>query len=312
MYLNFWKNIFLNNYTLKHSILYLSLFFLIFSQNTHAQDSKEILNLKSKLTNAKSESEQLTYLVDIGNMYSQNNSVDSALVYVKKYLPIYESQNNIEQIGRTNLFMAKLYFSKNDIVSGEKYVVVAEKNLDQTENYDKRAQTYYFLASVNSINKKDKIAAEYCNKIVKLYQQNKIKDKRLVLSAYQRLFQNSLVQENAVAGFNTLNTYIDFTKTHFPEYLYEAYYLAGTFYLTNKDFNKALDFFKKALEAAKRNKNETQMATAKMLIGDIYTETKQFDIAKTYLNEAKTYFEDKKINESLKPIYYFLSDVNYK
>ncbi|WP_435525516.1 hypothetical protein [Chryseobacterium indoltheticum] len=76
-----------------------------------------------------------------------------------------------------------------------------ERYLNKTENYDKRAWAYYLLATVNSVNKKNRIANDYCNQILDLYDQKKIKDKKVVLTAYQRLFQNNFLQENPVEAY---------------------------------------------------------------------------------------------------------------
>jgi adenylate cyclase len=277
-----------------------------------AQESEGILELKKKLSLAKSDIEKAKIYVNLGNTYADNKIGDSAIAYSKLSLSIYERLNDTEQIGRSNLFIGGLFLEKLDLVNSEKYLLEGEKYLNKTENYDKRALTYYLLATVNSVNKKNKVADDYCNQIFNLNNQKKIKDKKVVLAAYQRLFQNNFLQDNAVDGYKSLNTYIEFTRSNFPEYLYDAYFFAGTFYLSNKDFKKSLDYYQKALEIGKKNKSEQQVATSKMLIGNIYSETKQYEQAKPFLNDAKNYFENHQLNDNLKLVYYYFSDINYK
>ena len=277
-----------------------------------AQESVGILELKRKLSLAKSDREKAKIYVDLGNLYVENKIADSAIAYSKLGLPIYERLNDTEQIGRSNLFIGGLFLEKLDLVNSEKYLIEGEKYLNRTENYDKRAWAYFLLATVNSINKKNEVANDYCNQILNLNNQKKIKDKKVVLAAYQRLFQNNFLQDNAVDGYKSLNTYIEFTKSNFPDYLHDAYFFAGTFYLSNKDFKKSLDYYQKALEIGKKNKNEQQVATSKMLIGNIYSETKQYEQAKPFLNDAKNYFENHQSNDNLKLVYYYFSDINYK
>ena len=287
--------------------------FLFYGNTVYkAQESVEILELKKKLSLAKSDKEKAKIYVDLGNTYADNKIGDSAIDYSKLSLPIYERLSDTEQIGRSNLFIGGLFLEKLDLVNSEKYLLEGEKYLNKTDNYDKRAWTYYLLATVNSVNKKNKVANDYCNQIFNLNNQKKIKDKKVVLAAYQRLFQNNFLQDNAVDGYKSLNTYIEFTRSNFPEYLYDAYFFAGTFYLSNKDFKKSLDYYQKALEIGKKSKNEQQVATSKMLIGNIYSETKQYEQAKLFLNDAKNYFEKYQLNDNLKLVYYYFSDINYK
>lgn len=125
------------------------------------------------------------------------------------------------------------------------------------------------------------------------------------------MFQNNFLQENPVEAYKSLNTYIEFTKNNFPEFIYDAYFFAGTFYLSNKDFKKSLDYYQRSLEIAKKSKNEQQVANYKMFIGNIYSETKQYEKAKLF-NDAKNYFEEHQLNNSLQMLYYYFSDINYK
>lgn len=299
---------------LKNKLTSIAILCIFFSGNTvfKAQDSAGILELKSKLAFAKSDRNKAKIYVDLGNLYLDNKKADSAIAYSKLSLPIYERLNDTEQIGRTNLFIGSLLVEKMDLVNSEKYLLEGEKYLNRTENFDKRALVYYLLATVNSVNKKNEVANNYCNQILNLYSQNKIKDKKVVLMAYQRLFQNNFLQESAVDAYKSLNTYIEFTESNFPEYLYDAYFFAGSFYLSNKDFKKSLDYYQKSLGIAKKNKNQQQVANSKMLIGNIYSETKQFETAKPFLNDAKNYFENHQLNDNLKLVYYYFSDIHYK
>ncbi|HEX7868606.1 MAG TPA: hypothetical protein VF455_00690, partial [Chryseobacterium sp.] len=189
-------------------------FFFLGNAVFEAQESVRILELKKKLSLTKSDREKAKIYVDLGNLYIDNKIVDSAITYSKLGLPFYERLNDTEQIGRTNLFIGGLFLEKMDFVNSERYLLEGEKYLNKTENYDKRAWAYFLLATINSVNKKNKAANDYCNQILNLYNQKKIKDKKVVLAAYQRLFQNNFLQDNVVDSYKSLNTYIEFTRSN--------------------------------------------------------------------------------------------------
>lgn len=115
----------------------------------------------------KSEKERAKILDDLGNAYSTNKNIDSAISYSKLSLPIYLKNNNIEQIGRSNLFIGNLFLQKNDLINGEKYLLEAEKYLHKTENYEKRALLNFLMARLNAVNVKNDISADYYNEVLK-------------------------------------------------------------------------------------------------------------------------------------------------
>lgn len=296
--------------TITNSIFLLT--FLLFFSFANAQESKEVLDLKEKLALTKTEKEKSKIMDDVANYYAKSNKIDSAIAYSKLSLPFYEKLNDTKQIGSSNLFIGTMFLQKNDLVNGEKYLNVAEKYLDKTQEYDKRTRLYYFLSTLNALNKKNDVANDYSNQILNLYRQRKLQDKKLVLAAYQTLFRNNFIQGNAVEGYKSLNTYIDFAKNNLPEELYGAYFFAGTFYMNNKDMKKSLEYFQKCLEVSKKNKNEFQIANSNMLIGTIYSELGNYNQAIIYLADARNYFEEKKLNDNLKMLYYYYSDIYAK
>ncbi|MCD0480496.1 hypothetical protein LPB90_18810 [Chryseobacterium sp. LC2016-29] len=286
----------------------------LFCGNTifKAQESKEIISLKKKLATAKSEKEQLKIIDDIGSMYSQERKIDSAISYSKMSLPIYTKFNDIEYIGRTNLFIGNLFLQKNDLINGEKYLLEAEKYLNKTENYEKRAWVNFWMARLNAVNVKNDISANYYNKILKYYREGKKIDKRLVMESYQGLFANNFIKQNLADGYTSLNIYVDFVKKNYPENLYVAYRNAGTFFMISRDFKKSTEYFEKAFEISRKNGNDAQIAEGKVLLSNIYSETNRLDLARKYLQEAKDYYESQDQNAGLAMVYYYLSDIYSK
>lgn len=160
---------------MKNKLTSFAIICFLFYGNTvfKAQESVEINNLKSQLKLTKSEKERAKILDDLGNAYSTNKNIDSAISYSKLSLPIYLKNNNIEQIGRSNLFIGNLFLQKNDLINGEKYLLEAEKYLHKTENYEKRALLNFLMARLNAVNVKNDISADYYNEVLKYYRQGK-------------------------------------------------------------------------------------------------------------------------------------------
>jgi len=277
-----------------------------------AQESVEINNLKSQLKLTKSDKERAKIFGDLGNIYSQNKNVDSAISYSKLSLPIYLKNNNIEQIGRSNLFIGNLFLQKNDLVTGEKYLLEAEKYLHKTENYEKRALLNFLLARLNAVNKKSDIATKYYNEILKYNKEGRKIDKNLVMESYQGLFANNFIKQEYADSYTALYTYIDFVKKNYPENLYPAYRSAGTFFLTSRDNKKALEYFQKGLDVSQKSGNDLQIAEAKIFMANVYSEMNQLEVAKKYLNEAKAYYESHNLKNSLPLVYYYFSDIYSK
>lgn len=286
----------------------------LFYGNTvfRAQEAADIVNLKSKLKFAKSEIEKAKIFDDLGNTYSQSKNLDSAISYSKLSLPLYSKLNNIEHIGRSNLFIGNLFLQKNDLASGEKYLTEAEKYLHKTENYEKRALLNFLLARLNAFNKKNDVAANYYNEILKYNKEGRKIDNRLVMESYQGLFANNFIKQEYADSYTALYTYIDFVKKNYPENLYPAYRSAGTFFLTSRDNKKALEYFKKGLEISKKHHNDLQTAEAKIFLANVYSEMNKLELAKEYLTDAKNYFESQNLKENLPLVYYYFSDIYSK
>lgn len=277
-----------------------------------AQESVEINNLKSQLKLTKSDKERAKIFGDLGNIYFQSKNADSAISYSKLSLSIYLKNNDTEQIGRVNLFIGTLFLQKNDLVTGEKYLLEAEKYLHKTENYEKRALLNFWMARLNAVNKKSDIATKYYNEILKYNKEGRKIDKNLVMESYQGLFANNFIKQEYADSYTALYTYIDFVKKNYPENLYPAYRSAGTFFLTSRDNKKALEYFQKGLDVSQKSGNDLQIAEAKIFMANVYSEMNQLEVAKKYLNEAKAYYESHNLKNSLPLVYYYFSDIYSK
>lgn len=277
-----------------------------------AQESKEILELKKKLSFSTPNNEKVKVYSDLANLYSDSKNIDSAIHYSQLSLPIYKKNNDTEQIGRANLFIANLFLQKNDLATGEKYLIESEKYLHKTENYEKRAMLNLLMARINTVYKKNDVSAKYFNEILKYYHDKRNFDKRFVMYSYQGLYINYFVQQDFVKGFASLKTYIDFVEKYYPGSLYLAYKDAGTFFLTSRDNKKSLYYFQKASEIARKNRDQAQIVDIGMSLAMVYGETNQLELAKKELNVAKDYYESKNNKAGLASVYYYLSDIYSK
>jgi adenylate cyclase len=303
-----------NNQPLRNKFTSFSFISLLFFGTIvlKAQDSKEILDLKKKLSLTKTDNEKVKIYSDLGNLYSDARNIDSAIHYSQISLPVYKKNNDVEQIGRANLFIGNMYLTRNDLGEGLKYLLEAEKYLHKTQNYEKRAMLNLLMARINTVYKKNDASAKYFNEILKYYHDKRVFDKRFVMYSYQGLYINYFVQQDFVKGFASLKTYIDFVEKYYPESLYLAYKDAGTFFLTSRDNKKSLYYFQKAYEVAKKNKDQAQIADSGVSLSMVYGETNQLDLAKKHLNDAKDYYESQNNKGGLASVFYYLSDTYSK
>ena len=299
---------------MKNTFTSLAIICFLFSGNSvfEAQESKEILELKKKLSFSKHDNEKVKVYSDLGNLYADSKNIDSAIHYSQLSLPIYKRNDDTEQIGRANLFIANLFLQRNDLASGEKYLIESEKYLHKTENYEKRVMLNLLMARINTVYKKNDVSAKYFNEILKYYHDKRVFDKRFVMYSYQGLYINYFVQQDFVKGFASLKTYIDFVEKYYPESLYLAYKDAGTFFLTSRDNKKSLYYFQKAAEIARKNRDQSQIADIGVSLSMVYGETNQLELAKKELSVAKDYYESQNNNAGLANVFYYLSDTYSK
>ena len=280
-------------------------FFTFFS----AQESKEILELKAKLKQNLTDIERVKILDGLGDEYGKLYKIDSTIIYYTKALPIQKKLNNNEMVGRSYLFFGIKDAEKNDIINAEKNFLEAEKYLHKSENYDKRALLNFYLAQVNGLYKRNDVALKYYNENLKYYHQNKKFDRRIILNTYQGIFANNFIKNDLTDSYKSLNTYIDFTKKNYPEYLYQAYRTAGAFYMNSIDYQKSLEYFNKALDEADKRKNKSQIADAKTFIGYNYSKLNNNVLAKKNLKESEEYYTSQNMKQNLPMVYFTLSDI---
>ncbi len=283
-------------------------FFGIFSLIT-AQESKNILELKAKLSLAKTDDEKINANRKILSAYYKIGNVDSALVYSKQVLSIFQKKGDKQEQGKFHLVIGELYMMKADFNSLEQHLNQGARFLEDSQNYDDKALLNHMYAAFNMYKKNYSQAADYFKKNIQYYQQGKKVNNFFVMHAYRGLFSNSFIQSKFGETYELSNSYLDFMKKNSPEKMNEAYMTLGSFYSSTKNMDKAIEYFKKS-SATTDKKNLSFINTINILLGISYEENKNLDSAKYYLDTAYDFFKDKNNAQSLAMIYYGYALIN--
>jgi len=265
----------------------------LFSGNAFlkAQDSREILELKSNLTKTSDEKKVDQIIREIANHYIKIKSLDSAIAYGKKAIPYNVRINDVERLISLNSSISKLYISKEDYKNATPFLMEADKYLKNSSDFESKVIVNYNLSLVNSINRKYKYSTDLLKTNIQYYLDKKKVNKQYILYSYEFLFSNLFVQQNYGESYKYLNTYIDFVKKNYPENLAEAYNNLGKFYISTNDFRKAIQTFKKVIPFHQKNKDYENIALTNRNIGASYSGLKKLDSANIYFTKAYQYAE---------------------
>ena len=290
---------------------YICLFFVLSGFCLKAQESKDIVDLKSKLDTASTIKTKSNLLNELSIKYYQLQKTDSAIVYVDKMLKSNVDSKDKNFEARINLWMAQLQLMKMNWDKSFIYLTRAEKLLIEVDNYTSLAISNYLFAGYYLFKKDNAKAEEYYKKNIQYFNEGKKIDKMWVLQSYQGLFNNSWVQNNLNNAFQAANTYIDFVKNNFPEKLHEAYYLLGTFYYSSRDYKKSINSLKKSLELNKKD-NTLFDANTKTLLSAVYFKYDKIDSAKYYIKDNLNILKDANDPTALAMAYNTLADISEK
>lgn len=237
-------------------------------------------------------------------------SIDSAIVYTNKALPIYRNLGDTDKEGMLMTLLGNIYLVKDEPEKASQYLLKADNILSNSKNYNSKAMLNHVTA-ISELSKKNySKATDYYKKNIQYYNEGKKIDKLWVSYAYQGLFANSFVQTNYSDSFTYVNTFIDFVKKNNPTQLKESYRQLGAFYCITQDYKRGISSFKKGLDLSKKDLDLAASFNAN--IGMTYIELNKLDSAKIYLNKAKTYYESKADNTGLSFAYYGLAQIEDK
>ncbi len=286
-----------------HLIIFSTALFGVFAGwiDVKGQESKEILELKSKLTSAKSPKDKHIHYLQLTDAYGMQGKTDSVFVFLTRSEENAKKMNNNDEAGRINIFLSQFFLQKGDLKNSEKYINEAHLLLANSKNYDHVGLLNYATAGVNIFKKQYTKATENYKKNIRLYDEGKEIDKKYVTMAYQGLFTNLIIQSNFREGYLESNKYIDYVKKYEPEKLDIAYLLLGSFYMSAKDYDKSLNSYQKTVSLSK---NQDLVNLCYAFLGIIYAEKKELDLAKKYTDKANAFFKGGNNNIALGSIYY--------
>lgn len=287
----------------------------LFSGNAFlkAQDSREILELKSNLTKTSDEKEKQEIRKTIISTYSKNKVLDSVAIYTKRLFPYYERRNDYSKIGNLELNLVGIYYN------------LKKKDLELL--HFKNAEKYYSdLTLENKVRLNDiggflEYSREnytkslyFYNKNIDLYKGGAKVSKLKIDEAYTSLISLCYYRIHDYAKtFNVTNDYLHFTEKEFPEKLADVHaYLGGIYW--GVGFNKkSIEEFEKALILYKKQKGKDNYIFAiKKTLGANYMKMREFDKAKKYAEESYNYYKDKKDSSALSSVYNLLAHISFE
>ena len=303
-----------NNHSLKNKFTSFAIICFLFYGNTvfKAQDSKEILELKSKLLKNSDEEEKQEIRRTIISAYSKDKKTDSVIVYIKRLFPYYEKTKQREKTGNLELKLIGLHNSLN--------------NRDMVSVHFSNAEKYYndfaldnkvYLNNVGGYlynYKKDYTKSiNFYNNNINLYKSGEKVDKQKIDEAYQSLILLYYKKYDYAKTFNIINDYLSFTEKEFPQKLADIHAYLGGFYWEVGFNKKSVAEYEKALKLYNKQKGkENYIYAIKNVLGANYMFMNNFDKAKAYAYESLEYYQKANNAESLSGAYNLLSHIAFK
>lgn len=269
---------------------YLTIIPLLLSLILKAQESVEILDLKSKLDTASTLKSRTSLLGQLSQAYAGIQKFDSAIFYTDKMLAANDHIKDKDMLASINLLMSQHHLQQGKSDGVYPYLSKAEKLLEKSNDIAQMSLLNLLFGVYYFYKKEIKKGDEYFKRNINLYNDGKAVNKNLVMASYVNLFSTSFAQNNLKNTFEAVNKYYDFVKINFPDKLSDANFLLGNFYLKSRDFKKSILAFQKSLSFNKKE-NTLLDAQAKTFLAFAYIKSDKLDSAKYYIKGTKEYFE---------------------
>jgi adenylate cyclase len=184
--------------------IYVSILLLFFSFILKAQESKTIIDLKSKLDTASTLKSRTSLLGQLSGAYAGIQKPDSAIVYTDKMLTLNAEIDDKVRLGSINVFMSQHYLQKGKPDGAYPYLIKAEKLLEKSTDANRLGELNIIFGAYYFYKKETQKGGEYFKRNVDLYNQGKAIDKNIVMLSYQNLFATSYGQNNLKNSFEAI------------------------------------------------------------------------------------------------------------
>ena len=215
----------------------------------------------------------------LAKSYENLNREDRALIFYKKALELYKTEERFEDVANTNLAIYLLLDSQNNLKSNKAYYLQEVYDYAKNTASKKWLISYYTNSGLEKLktNKKDS-AKYYLSEALKLATEidstkMKINISINIGSMYSRKYKN---QDSAIFYYqNALKSYYSDTlneKRLNTEF--NIYNNIGNAFRRKKDFKKALEYYHKAegLELPKLNRKSKKILYSNMDVTFYYME----------------------------------------
>jgi len=230
-----------------------------------------------------------TYNTISYNFYRINQ--DSSLFYANKALDVagehkiaYEQASAYFNIGRTYFFTHHYALALKNMETALNIYKMAGSEFGQARMYNSIGIVY------RNINMTDE-SIKYTTEAYQLFK--KINDSQYTAFALGNLGRDYLSMGDYEKAEDYLKRSIGIEGVADSNVLLMQYYLSmGDIYrLSKKDYQQALKLYRKALTYAEKANSPLDISDAMSSIGAVYTQTGKYDLARSYLDKAMSYYD---------------------
>jgi class 3 adenylate cyclase/tetratricopeptide (TPR) repeat protein len=252
------------------------------------ESQPKIDSIRAKYTVLKSTKDSIDYYRGLANAYLTSNKTDSGIAYGKKLLQIYKRDNQVADANKLKLALCRTFFyaekweycyaGLNEVAAfyegGDNYVAISQVNgmyggyfATHEKNWDK-ALTYFL-------------------KNIQQFKDGKAYDPWSVQYSFQSAIGIYTYQSQYAEALKIAEENLVYASTAAPELKASAYTGVATLYRNTKNYKKALEASKEALEIYERTNNRSSYLfdLTRQLAAD-YLLLKQKDSAYRYFQKA--------------------------
>lgn len=279
-------------------------FLIIFTSNKAEADTKidsllqQLSILEIKKSSQENDSLIISTLITISTLYSYCNT-DSALIYLKKALPISQKRNWNWAYQRIFIGYGNIYLMLNDYSASIKYYLKALEIAEKTNNKKNLAAILNNIGIVYQEQNMHKEAIDYFNKAFEQFKNNgNIQGEASALTGIGEIYKTQKKYEEA------LKIHLEVLKiaqnNNNQRRIAIAYHNIGEIYGELGEFDKAINFLKKGMVIDKQLGLESDIVIDINVIAKVLYKKKEYKKAIEYAQKAKILAEKMHIKDEIK------------